>query len=202
MTARTGDGGEQGGHGELRRAGAEVVNGVQPCTGCGAPLASDQRYCMYCGTRRSDARLEFLDALAAEPRVVAPPAAPPPEPKGWLQANTGALALAAVVLTTLLIGLLVGHWISSDGTPAAQAPAPQVIRITGAAPTATTATTPPATTTTTPAPTTTPKQTTTTTPKTAPKKKSKTAPITTGSGPPPKKDDKPAGNGTSFETIG
>ena len=123
-------------------------HGVEPCPSCGAPLAGDQRYCMHCGTRRPTARLEFLDVLAAEPGGAgyAPPVAPspvaasPPGADGWLRAHAPALALGALLLTTLLIGLLVGHWATRSTPTATPAPAPQVIRITGggqAAPTTT-----------------------------------------------------------------
>ena len=32
----------------------------EPCAGCGAPLAGDQRYCLECGARRSQARVAQL----------------------------------------------------------------------------------------------------------------------------------------------
>jgi hypothetical protein len=119
----------------------------EPCPACGAPLAGDQRYCLHCGVRRPEARLEFLDVLDADVRarsVLPPPgavatplayavAAPPPRGlNGRLQANAGLLALAALLLLTLLIGLLLGHWATgSSPAPGAAAPAPQVIRVEG-----------------------------------------------------------------------
>ena len=33
------------------------------CTGCGVPLAEDQRYCLNCGGRRGNARVPFMDVL-------------------------------------------------------------------------------------------------------------------------------------------
>jgi hypothetical protein len=112
----------------------------EPCPGCGAPLAGDQRYCLHCGARRPEARLEFLDVLDADVRARAVPlpaplaaAAPPPGLNGRLQAHSGALALGSVLLLTLIVGLLVGHWVTADRTVAASAPAaPQVIRVEGA----------------------------------------------------------------------
>jgi hypothetical protein len=202
--------------------------GVEPCTSCGAPLAGDQRYCMYCGTRRPTARLDFLDVLAGEPGGVgyAPPvapasvAAPPRGVDGWLRANAPVLALGALLLATLLVGLLVGHWATRSTVTATPTPAPQVIHITGggqaAAPAAPTTTSTPAAT----------EGGSTATPskKAAPAAKSTNAkgaadvkglskkqldkavkkgkPITTGSGTPPPKDDKPAGGGSDFQTIG
>jgi hypothetical protein len=122
----------------------------EPCPACGAPLAGDQRYCLHCGARRPEARLEFLDVLDADVRarsVLPPPggtippsaayataaAAPPPRGlNGRLQANAGLLSLAALLLLTLLIGLLLGHWATgSSSTPSAATPAPQVIKVEG-----------------------------------------------------------------------
>jgi hypothetical protein len=122
----------------------------EPCPACGAPLAGDQRYCLHCGARRPEARLEFLDVLDADVRarsVLPPPggtippyaalvaaaAAPPPRGlNGRLQANAGLLSLAALLLLSLLIGLLLGHWATgSSSTPSAATPAPQVIKVEG-----------------------------------------------------------------------
>ncbi|HEV7751915.1 MAG TPA: zinc ribbon domain-containing protein [Baekduia sp.] len=126
----------------------------EPCPACGAPLAGDQRYCLHCGTRRPEARLEFLDVLDADVRVraAAPVLAPPLGFGGGvtgaggagapgrglnarLQANSGVLALGALLLLTLLIGLLVGHWATGlNAAPqAASTPTPQVIRVEGGA---------------------------------------------------------------------
>ena len=210
------------------------AGGVEPCPACGAPLASDQRYCMACGTRRPAARIDFLDVLADEPgagvraasapptSVWAEPAAAPPRGfDGWLRANGHLLALGALVMATLLVGLVVGHWVAGSTPAVAPAPAPQVIRITGgqaAAPAATT--TAPAATTDAGSGTTPAKQ------KSPPAKESGAAatpkgasnvgklskkqldnavkkgqPITTGSGKAPPKDDTPAGGGSDFPTI-
>jgi hypothetical protein len=210
-------------------AGAAPRDG-EPCPSCGAPLAADQRYCLHCGTRRPEARLEFLDVLDADVRarggaveqtrtvVTGPPAQ---GLNGRLQANAGVLALVALLLLTLLIGLLVGHWVTDRRTadaPAAAAPAPQVIRVEGGA-----ATTPTATTTApvTGAATTARRSsgaartaTTARAPKGAVSARSLTSrralddavrkgkPISTGTGRLPPKDDKAAGGGSSFETIG
>ncbi|HWH92864.1 MAG TPA: hypothetical protein VNT03_03300 [Baekduia sp.] len=115
----------------------------EPCPSCGAPLAGDQRYCLHCGVRRPEARLEFLDVLDADvrarsaTRVAGPVTFAGSEPRGLngrLQANAGLLALGALLLLMLLIGLLVGHWATGDpSAPAAATPAPQVIKVEGAA---------------------------------------------------------------------
>jgi len=220
----------------------------EPCPACGAPLAGDQRYCLHCGSRRPEARLEFLDVLDADVRarsVLPPPgvvagaapyagfAGPPPPPprglNGRLQANAGLLALAALLLLTLLIGLLLGHWATgSDSAPSAATPAPQVIRVEG---TTTPATAGASSTAGTGGETTGGGGSSSSSSKSS-KSKSSTAstkakvdknavsvkslsskkavddavkkgkPISTGTGKLPPKDDKAAGGGSSFETIG
>ncbi len=100
------------------------------CAGCGAPLAPDQRYCLACGQPASPVRLAFLDVLQGEYQAATPASGgvgapggpqlagyytPPPEPDGLvgaLRRYSGLLALVGVLLASLLIGLLVGHWIT------------------------------------------------------------------------------------------
>jgi hypothetical protein len=96
------------------------------CAGCGAPLAPDQRYCLACGRPASPVRLAFLDVLQAEPGTAAtailgaPSAAgyqPPPDPPGMLgslRRYSGLFGLLGVLLASLLIGLLVGHWLTGS----------------------------------------------------------------------------------------
>lgn len=102
------------------------------CAGCGAPLVADQRYCLACGQPASPVRLAFLDVLQAEYRPAqdggtpVPPGAQvyasypaAPEPDGLLGAlrrYSGLLALVGVLLASLLIGLLVGHWATGGGS--------------------------------------------------------------------------------------
>lgn len=115
---------------------------AEPCRDCRAPLVPGQRYCLYCGARRPDARMEFMDVLVqdfARPGATAPvvaAAAPPPPVRdpgvnGWLRQHTPVLALTGLMLGTLLIGLLIGHWATSggDASEPAKAAAPQVIRV-------------------------------------------------------------------------
>jgi hypothetical protein len=201
------------------------------CPHCGAALAGDQRYCLHCGLPRREARHAFLDVLGEDARVAtafAPPAAPPPAAhgglEGWLRDHSAVLGLGGLLLVTLLIGLLVGHWATGSAPEATRAPAPQVIRIAGgAAPAAAAGATDAggagtgsgagagkgaskA-------------KSSNSVPKGAvsvdklsklkpndykkqvEKAVKKGKPISTGGAPPPK-DDKPAGNGTTFETIG
>jgi hypothetical protein len=94
----------------------------EACAVCGALLGASARYCLSCGTRRAGSPSAFLDALGdpSEARPVAvPPVASSPsdEPRLW------SLALTAVVLLALLVGLLAGHWLGErdDRGPAAPA---------------------------------------------------------------------------------
>ncbi len=96
------------------------------CAGCGAPLAPDQRYCLACGRPASPVRLAFLDVLQTQPQTAgtailgAPVAAgyqPPADPPGTLGAlrrYSGLFGLLGVLLASLLVGLLVGHWLTGS----------------------------------------------------------------------------------------
>jgi hypothetical protein len=133
------------------------------CAGCGAALVADQRYCLSCGQPASPVRLAFLDVLQsehpnpsqrAEVWTATGPAglayAPPVHEQGvngWLRRYSGLLSLFAVLALCLLVGLLVGHWVTQS-----KAPGKQVVEVKGlpTAPAAASAT--PATTTSSAAP--------------------------------------------------
>jgi|GEM_PF-665216 len=133
----------------------------EPCAGCGAPLGADQRYCLSCGIPRAGTRLPFLDVLhseAASAGVIERESQPaallrmpalagggakgfgPGHPGRWggaegiafkLRENTGLFALLGVLLLALLIGLLLGHWVSGGSKSVASVPAKQVIEVKG-----------------------------------------------------------------------
>jgi hypothetical protein len=130
------------------------------CPNCSAALAGDQRYCLACGHPVSAVRLAFLDLLAHESQppvsgqgqvgqlaaayvpVIDPAAGAP----GWMRRYSGLFGLLTVLLMSIIVGLLVGHWVTQN-----KAPGQQVVKVeglAGAAPLASTAptTTPPATT--------------------------------------------------------
>jgi len=114
----------------------------EPCPGCGASLAGDQRYCLQCGTRRGDARPPFRAALAGRPpggytERVTERYAPEPAPE-----RTGLTFLAglACLLLALGVGVLIGRAGQTSSTPG-KAAAPQVIQVGGGAAAATTPTT-------------------------------------------------------------
>lgn len=126
------------------------------CANCGTELAADQRYCLSCGQPASPVRLAFLDVLenrgagAGQPTLELSPvayaaAADGRGANGWLRRNTGLFALLGVLVLCLIVGLLVGHWVSQGN----KTPAKQVVEVKGlsglAAPVAATSTTPGAT---------------------------------------------------------
>jgi hypothetical protein len=110
------------------------------CAGCGAALLADQRYCLSCGQPASPVRLAFLDVLQSENGQPPQRAEIWPGPgatgwapvaheqgvSGWTRRYSGLLSLFAVLATCLLVGLLVGHWVTQS-----KAPAKQVVEIKG-----------------------------------------------------------------------
>jgi hypothetical protein len=110
------------------------------CPNCSAPLAADQRYCLACGQPVSPVRLAFLDVLQSEqqPSLYGQGAVPAlgagyqamGEPASrayaWLRRYSGVLALLSVLLMSIIVGLLVGHWITQS-----RAPAEQVVKVEG-----------------------------------------------------------------------
>jgi hypothetical protein len=108
------------------------------CPNCSAALAPDQRYCLTCGQPVSPVRLEFLDFLAPEPWAAQqgqvqslPPGyvtviEPSSGPDGWLRRYSGLFGLLAVLLMSIIVGLLVGHWVTQS-----KAPSQQVIKVEG-----------------------------------------------------------------------
>ena len=120
----------------------ELVAGAvgDRCSNCQAPLATDQRYCVNCGTRRGKAR--FSAATLAPEATAAAASAPPPAPARMR--GGGATTLIAGVATLLIamgVGFLIGH---NSGNSPSRTPAAQVITVNGgsgsAAPTASTPT--------------------------------------------------------------
>ena len=109
------------------------------CPGCGAALADDQRYCLNCGQRQGEPRVDFRQQLEA--KVAATKTPPPtagaaaPEPPQKPQRDYAPLAAAggiAVLGIMLLIGVLIGRGTGDSNDSAA---APQVVTV-GAAPAA------------------------------------------------------------------
>ena len=77
----------------------------QPCEECGAPLAADQRYCLNCGHRRAEPRLDFMAMLRGS--ALARPAPPPLAPTPVRDLPSPRLA-AVLVLGLLGFGAILG----------------------------------------------------------------------------------------------
>jgi hypothetical protein len=114
--------------------------GGASCANCSAPLAPDQRYCLACGQPASPVRLAFLDVLQAEaqpyagsqgpvgslPSTYVPVSEPASGVYGWMGRYAGLFGLLSVLLLAIVIGLLVGHWVTQS-----KAPSQQVLKVEG-----------------------------------------------------------------------
>jgi hypothetical protein len=97
----------------------------EPCAECGAPLAADQRYCLNCGRRRGEPRVDFR-AYEAPPRAEGAPAPAAGESKPSRDYTPlAAVGGIAVLGAMLLIGVLIGK---GDGGGTATAPPPVVVQ--------------------------------------------------------------------------
>jgi len=102
-----------------------VSQKAERCTGCGNPLALDQRYCLNCGKRRGGARIEFEKYLDQEPPN-SPPKVPPvvaAQPADNRPEREVTPLMAAVGLTglavILILGVLIGRTGQGNSTPVA-----------------------------------------------------------------------------------
>jgi len=103
----------------------------EPCQECGAPLAADQRYCLNCGRRRAEPRVDFQRMIGAsnnddaakrvqgDPVDAAPSEPAKPERDYAPLAAVGGIAVLGLML---LVGVLIGK---GNSSPSA-APAPIV----------------------------------------------------------------------------
>jgi hypothetical protein len=101
------------------------------CATCGAPLASDQRYCVQCGERRGKARFPAAAPTAAAEPAPAPAASHEPARR---RVPSGATLVAGIA--TLLLAMGVGVEIGRSGKDSASAqrasqPAVQVVTVAG-----------------------------------------------------------------------
>jgi uncharacterized OB-fold protein len=107
------------------------------CAQCGSVLATDQRYCLNCGWRRGEPRVDYETRMmnGAQPGTAVAQAQ---APSGFQQSPIFAVGTIAVLGIMLLLGVLIGKD-DNDATQtvAAQAPATTT---TASTPTDTTAT--------------------------------------------------------------
>jgi hypothetical protein len=120
---------------------APVPSENQTCANCSAPLVADQRYCLSCGQPVSPVRLAFLDVLESErqpqqlgsgqPGVLPVAYTPYLEPAAgpaWLRRYAPLFGVLSVLLLAMIVGLLVGHWVTQSNKAPATA---QVIKVEG-----------------------------------------------------------------------
>ena len=96
----------------------------ESCRRCGVELASDQRYCVNCGERRAEARVEYRELLgpsAAAPLAAGAAAAsaqsPPPREEARAISPLGAAVAIGLLLLAVLLGAVIGKGSSSDQQP-------------------------------------------------------------------------------------
>jgi hypothetical protein len=114
-------------------AAPELGNPGETCRACGAELAPDQRYCLNCGSRRADPRVDYQHLLVGTngaapggPPATGPAAggAVPAAGAAGVAAETRAISPlgAAVAVGLLLIAVLLGAVIGKGNGAGDQAP--------------------------------------------------------------------------------
>jgi hypothetical protein len=98
------------------------------CANCGAPLASDQRYCVNCGERRGKAR--FSVASMAAPAAAETTAVTEVQRRPRMSSGATLIAFIGTLLLAVGLGLLIGHE-NTSGRPTAAAPPVQVVTVGG-----------------------------------------------------------------------
>jgi hypothetical protein len=100
-------------------------SGGDHCVNCGAPLASDQRYCVTCGERRGTPRFALAGPHdeAVKEVVSTRSSSTPRRPR--TSAGFNLIAGVATLLLAMGVGVLIGHNNSSNNTGKAAA-APQI----------------------------------------------------------------------------
>ena len=108
------------------------ASGGERCVNCGTPLASDQRYCVNCGERRSKPRFEVANGSlpAAEYTAVTTAAGPPPAQRTRTSTGLNLIAGVATLLLAVGVGVLIGHN-SAGSAKNASAASRQVIKVGG-----------------------------------------------------------------------
>jgi hypothetical protein len=109
----------------------------ESCPSCGVAMSSDQRYCLYCGHRRGDPRLPFMDAVVFMEAMSGPsgaaaaaPAPAPTEKRPRFNPNATLIAGIATLILAVGVGVLIGQSGNTSSAPAAAAK-PTVIQVGG-----------------------------------------------------------------------
>jgi hypothetical protein len=94
------------------------------CVNCGAPLASDQRYCVTCGERRGQPRFALAGPHEEVVQEVVKTASASTPRRPRTSAAFNLIAGVATLLLAMGVGVLIGHNSAGNTTPkAAAAPA-------------------------------------------------------------------------------
>ncbi len=100
------------------------------CSSCGAPLASDQRYCLECGERRVPMSSFLLGPAAGAAQAPAsPPTAPPLAPALPADARRSSTLSVIAFVGVLLLAMGVGVLIGRAGNGKQTAPPAQVVTV-------------------------------------------------------------------------
>jgi hypothetical protein len=102
------------------------------CTNCGAPLASDQRYCIQCGERRGKSRFSPASMTSQPVQTTTTTASrgSDPSPRRQPSGATVVAGIATLVLA-LGVGVEIGRIANNSNNSNAKAPAAQVITVNG-----------------------------------------------------------------------
>ena len=111
---------------------ARTADDHTACPACNSPVAPDQRYCLNCGARQAEPRVDFVQLLAGNgggrQADSGGAGSSQPPPRDWTPVLAlGGLAALALVL---VVGVLIGR---GGGNTAKQAAAPQIITVGGGA---------------------------------------------------------------------
>jgi hypothetical protein len=99
------------------------------CATCGAPMASDQHYCINCGERRGKPRFGLGGGVA--PAAMAAPPSPPRRRKPKISSASALVAGVGTLLLAMGVGVLIGRTDSNNNQKAASAPPVQVVTVAG-----------------------------------------------------------------------
>lgn len=99
------------------------------CSGCGATLASDQRYCVECGQRCGAPRLPFTEGLVHRAQQAS--SSRPPSGRTRVSINNTVIAGIGTLLLAMGVGVLIGRAGAGSSVNSAS-PAVQVVTVPGA----------------------------------------------------------------------
>jgi hypothetical protein len=106
-----------------------VAGSTDHCANCGAPLASDQHYCVNCGERRGKARFTLAVPQDEDVQVTVTRSSSSAPRRPRVSSSFSLIAGIATLLLAMGVGVLIGH--NNSGSGSGKAPATQVITVNG-----------------------------------------------------------------------